>query len=226
MKTDSGKTVIEEMEAAGMNVEEVRRVWAFLSGLQGIGPEGRENRIACLRALAEIARENATARSAVTRWLDEVEYKLPEEAITFRLYYLEGDARPSIKQLARCLYISTSTVNRHNKRILEAMLPLVFGIDGIFQTDEERENAQKATRDRLEAVQGTGEGYPPYEKQKPLQGAIKFGRSDFMKSSNKKPTARTAPRGTPRSVPRGTTRIFPIVRETDGRRGPEGKGQP
>lgn len=47
-----------------------------------------------------------------------------------------------------------------------------------------------------------------------------------MKPTHKKPAPRTSPRIVPRAVPRtvirNTPRIYPIVREMDSQRGPEG----
>ena len=152
------KTELEAMEAAGLDMEAVRRGWVLMNSLQEIGPEARKNRLLFLRALAELARKNAAARSTVTGLLDVVGGKLPEEAATFRAYYLEGDTKPSARQIARRLCMDITTVHRHNRRILSAMLAPVFGVYGYFQTDSERETAQESKGSRQETAQAAGEG--------------------------------------------------------------------
>lgn len=149
---------LEAMEAAGLDMEEVRRGWAFMNSLQEITSEGRENRIAFVRALAELARENAAAHSIVERLLDRIGGNLQEEKATFRAYYLEGDKKPNARQIARRLCMDPATVYRHIRRILSEMLPLLFGIYGVSQTGEERETAQEAPGDRQETAGATGEG--------------------------------------------------------------------
>lgn len=120
------QTELEAMEAAGLDLEAVKRAAGFFSGLRDPGPEGRENRLLCLRALAELARENAAARLIVTELLDAIAGKLPAEAATFRGYYLDGDTKPSAHQLARVLYMDRATVFNHTRRIFAAMLPAAF----------------------------------------------------------------------------------------------------
>lgn len=145
------KTELEAMEAAGLDMEAVRRGWAFMNSLQETGPEGRKNRLLFLRALAELARKNTAARSIVERLLDLVGGKLPEEAATFRAYYLEGEKQPSARQIARERFIDPATVYRHNRVILSAMLAPVFGVNGYFQTDSEREPYQETAQERKRA---------------------------------------------------------------------------
>ena len=103
-----------------------------LAGLREVEPEARENRIAFLRALTELARENNIARAWIERLLQRVERRLPDEAITFRACYLEGDERQTAKEVGRRLFIDHRTVYRHNRRVLRAMLPAAFGVDGVF----------------------------------------------------------------------------------------------
>ncbi len=152
------KTELEAMKAAGVDMEEAGKAWAFLNSLWEPGPEGRKRRLDCLRALAELARENAAAGSIVGKLLDAVAGKLPDEANTFRAYYLDGERRPNTRQLARRLFVDPTTVHRHNKHILTAMLAPAFGVYGYFQTERERETAQEAPGGRQETPPGAGEG--------------------------------------------------------------------
>lgn len=122
----------ETIQAAGLTTKEVEAALSCLSGITEAGKEGRENRIAFLRALAGLARENDVARAAVVRLLDGVGRKLPEEAETFRAYYLEGNTHQTARQVGRRLCMDVRTVYSHNRRVLKAMLPLAFGIDGLF----------------------------------------------------------------------------------------------
>ena len=145
------KTELEMMEAAGLDMEAVRRRWAFMNSLQGIGPEGRKNRLLFLRALVELARKNAVARPIVERLLDLVGGKLPEEAATFRDYYLDGEKQPSARQIARRRFVDTRTIYRHNRVILSAMLVPVFGVNGYFRMDSEQEPYRETAQERKRA---------------------------------------------------------------------------
>lgn len=59
----------------------------------------------------------------------------PEEAAVFRAYYLDGDAKPTARQIGRRLCMDARTVHRYNRRILIAMLPVAFGVYGLFYPD-------------------------------------------------------------------------------------------
>lgn len=87
-----------------------------------------------MRALAELARGNHIAYACTERLLQCVERKLPDEAITFRMYYLTEDKRQTAKEVGRRLFIDHRTVYRHNRRVLMAMLPAAFGVDGVFRS--------------------------------------------------------------------------------------------
>ena len=153
------KTELDTMEAAGLDMEAMRQRLEFMNSLQEIGPEGRENRLAFLRALSELARENTAARSIVERLLDGIRDKrLQEKKATFRAYYLEGDTKTNARQTARRLCMDPATVYRHIRRILSEMLPLAFGIYGVYKADSEWEAALKAAISRQETAQGAGEG--------------------------------------------------------------------
>ena len=86
-------------------------------------------------ALAELSRENSAARSIVEKLLDAVNIKHSEEAIAFRAYYLDGKKKPTARQISRRLYIDVRTVYKYNRRILIAMLPVAFGVYGLFYPD-------------------------------------------------------------------------------------------
>lgn len=122
----------KEMREAKSDFEEVHEALETLSAIWEAGEEGQKNRIASLRALAELARENAAARSIVEKLLDAVGGKRPEEAAVFRAYYLEGKKMPTARQIARRLCMDVRTVHRYNRRILIAMLPVTFGVEGLF----------------------------------------------------------------------------------------------
>ncbi len=93
----------DEVLETKSDVEEVREALDTLSTIWEAGEEGQKNRIAFLRALADLARENAAARTIVTGLLDVVGGKRQEEAAVFRAYYLKGEKKPSARQIARCL---------------------------------------------------------------------------------------------------------------------------
>lgn len=163
------KPELEAMKAAGVDIEAVRRGWAFMNSLQETGPEGRRNRLIFLRALAELARKNPAARSIVEALLESVAGELPGEAETFRACYLEGEKQPTPRQAARRLCMDPSTVNRHNKRIFTAMLAPAFGVYGFFRTDLERRMAQEPPESRQETPQASLEGNSSYGNENAVQ---------------------------------------------------------
>ena len=110
----------------------------LLNGMEEIGPERRRDLVATVRALAELARENSVAREYLERRLVGVACSLPSEVETFRTCYLDGHRRESARQIGRRLHIDISTVHRHNRRVMEALLVYVFGIYGIFQEKASR----------------------------------------------------------------------------------------
>lgn len=71
----------------------------------------------------------------MNKLLDAVEGKRPEEAAVFRAYYLEGERKPTARQIGRRLCMDVRTVHRYNRRILIAMLPVAFGVYGLFYPD-------------------------------------------------------------------------------------------
>lgn len=134
------------------NREELERAVAFLRELQEISPEGKRARIAAIRALSELAREHPAARSYLEKLLEHVKKQLPEECQTYRALFLEGETKPSTRQIARRLHMDVVSVNRHARRVCGAMLPLVFGIGGVFRT------GPGAARGRPESTPGAGDG--------------------------------------------------------------------
>ena len=129
----------KEMQEIKCDFEEVHEALETISTIWEAGEEGQKNRIAFLRALAELTRENAAARSIVEKLLDAVSTKRSEEAAAFRAYYLEGKKKPTARQIARRLCMDVRTVYRCNRRILIAMLPVVFGVEGLFYPDSDLE---------------------------------------------------------------------------------------
>lgn len=117
---------------------------AYLEGLEELTPGQKAQRVELLRAIAGKARENAAARDFIERLLTVCVKKLHDEPKTFRAAYLDGDARPSARQLSRRLCLDIRSVHRHNRRVLEAMLLPAFGVYGVFQTDSEREREAAA----------------------------------------------------------------------------------
>ena len=108
----------------------------FFSGVTELTTEEKTRRVALVRSVAERARDNAEARSTVERWLEQVEPDMPQEAATFRAFYLDGETKPTARQVGRSLCMDKTSVFRHNRRVLKAMLPAVFGLDGLFQSAE------------------------------------------------------------------------------------------
>lgn len=131
----------KEAQKAKSNFEEAHEALEALGAIWEKGEEGQRNRIAFLRALAELARGNAAARSIVEKLLNLVGDKRPEEAAVFRAYYLEGEKKPTARQIARRLCMDVRTVHRYNRHILIAMLPVAFGVYGLFYPDSNQRRA-------------------------------------------------------------------------------------
>ena len=111
----------------------------LLNSMEEIGPERRRELMAIVRALAELARENSVAREYLERRLVGVACSLPSEVETFRACYLVGHRRESARQIGKLLHIDKSTVNRHNRRVMEALFVYMFGIYGVFQEKADQE---------------------------------------------------------------------------------------
>lgn len=141
---------MNERTAKVAGAERGRVIAEYLEGLEELTPAQMGERVAALRMLANRARENAAARAIIERLLTFCVRSLPDEAETFRFYYLDGDKRPSDRQAARRLCLDKRSVHRHNRRILEAMTPAAFGVYGVFQTDSERERGNGMTEQERE----------------------------------------------------------------------------
>lgn len=115
------------------DLKQMGETWQLLDRLEEIGPARRRELVVMVRALAETARGNRVAREYLERHLVAVSRSLPSEAETFRAYYLNGCRSESARQIGRRLHIDTSTVHRHNRRVMEELLVYVFGIYGVFQ---------------------------------------------------------------------------------------------
>lgn len=129
------------MDMEYFTVEELKQMVEaqhLLDSMEEIGPERRRELVAIVRALAELSRENSVAREYLERRLEAVARSLPDEVETFRACYLDGHRRESARQIGRRLHIDMSTVHRHNRRVMEALLVYVFGIYGVFQEKASR----------------------------------------------------------------------------------------
>lgn len=136
LKEDSRMNIEpKEMQEIKSDFEEVHEALETISTIWEAGEEGQRNRIAFLRALADLARGNAAARSIAEKLLDAVGGKRSEEAAVFRAYYLEGEKKPTARRTARRFCMDVRTVHRYNRRILIAMLPVAFGVEGLFYPD-------------------------------------------------------------------------------------------
>lgn len=115
------------------DLKQMGETWKMLGHLEEIGPARRRELVVMVRALAERAKENRVAREYLERHLVAVSRSLPSEVETFRACYLDGHRRESARRIGRRLHIDTSTVHRHNRRVMEDLLVYVFGIYGVFQ---------------------------------------------------------------------------------------------
>lgn len=132
----------KELQEVKSDFEKVHEALETLSTIWEAGEEGQRSRIEFLRAISELARENGAARSIAEKLLDAVGGKRPEEAAVFRAYYLKGKKKPTARQIARRLCMDVRTVYRYNRRILIAMLPVAFGVEGLFYPDSDLERVK------------------------------------------------------------------------------------
>lgn len=102
----------------------------FFSSHTELTIQEKDGRVAAIREIADHAREDASARSFVEWLVQQLETELPTEAQTFRAYYLDG---LTARQAGRALHMDKRSVHRCNRRIMEAMLPLAFGLDGLYK---------------------------------------------------------------------------------------------
>lgn len=101
----------------------------FFSSHAELMAAGKAERVAVIRDIADRSREDAATRS-YTEWLaQEIEPELPMETAVFRAYYLDGQ---TARQVSHTLSMDKRSVYRCINRGLEAMLPLVFGLDGLW----------------------------------------------------------------------------------------------
>ena len=110
--------------------ESQRWMRELFSGLRELTPETKASRVGIIRGMA---RGDASARSTIEWALGHIAETMPAEASVFRATYLEGRTARSV---GRDLHMDKRTVYRLNRRVLESMLPLLFGLDGIYEETE------------------------------------------------------------------------------------------
>lgn len=101
----------------------------FFSSHAELTVSGKAECVAVIRGIAERFYEDAAARSYAEWLAEQIEPELPMEAAVFRAYYLDGQ---TARQVSRALSMDKRSVYRCINRGLEAMLPLAFGLDGLF----------------------------------------------------------------------------------------------
>lgn len=95
-------------------------------------PEEKQQRTAAIRSIAERSRADAAARS-YTEWIvEQIKPGLPMEAQVFQACYLDGANRPTARQVGHDLNMDKRSVYRCIRRLLDAALPLVFGLGGLY----------------------------------------------------------------------------------------------
>lgn len=108
----------------------------FFSTHRKLTPEEKRQRTAAIRNIMERSREDTAARS-YTEWLvEQIKPELPMESQVFRACYLDGASRPTARQVGHDLSMDKRSVHRCIRRVLDAALPLVFGLDGLFTADK------------------------------------------------------------------------------------------
>ncbi len=102
----------------------------FFSDLVELTAEEKQGRTAAIRGIAERSRTDSAAQSYVKWLVQQIEPDLPMEAQVSRVYYLDGQ---TARQVGRALCMDKRSIYRCICWGLDAMRPLVFGLDGIFK---------------------------------------------------------------------------------------------
>ena len=108
----------------------------FFSRHRELTPEEKAERVVVIRSIAERSRVDAEARSYMEWLTEQVGPDLPMEVQAFRACYLDGVSRPTSRQVGRARSMDKRSVHRCIRRTLEAMLPLAFGLDGLYAADK------------------------------------------------------------------------------------------
>lgn len=109
-----------------------RLLCELVNGLAGQGAH-----IKCVEALrrfSNTAREDARAREMLEDALQkaaQLSQKVEAAAPFYRAMYLEGDSRPSAKEIGRRFYVDKRSVFRYVNTVLEALAVLFFGVVGV-----------------------------------------------------------------------------------------------
>ena len=127
------------MENENTRKEETRTAaLVLLCELEQRGQAGKAGYIAAIRSIAGKTRQDGKAHRLLSAALERA--NIPQEcAEVFKAYYLEGDGRPTPRELMRRFYINPRTVYRQNRKALEALLIPLFGVDGLFLEPLEQE---------------------------------------------------------------------------------------
>lgn len=101
----------------------------FFSSHRELTLKEKAQRVSAIRTIAIQVREDADARSYVEWLVKQIERDMPTEAQIFQACYLNGQTARSV---GRAYHMDKRSVHRCNRRALEAMLPLAFGLGGIY----------------------------------------------------------------------------------------------
>lgn len=89
---------------------------------------------------AECARYDTEVREILTRKLDMSVKCYPElerSANIFRAVYLDGDTKPTRREIGERFYIDKSGISRHTKKVLRILVVMLFAVAGIEWESEE-----------------------------------------------------------------------------------------
>lgn len=86
------------------------------------------------RKAADCARKDTEVRKILTHKLDMCVKCYPEietSANIFRAVYLDGDTRPTYKQIGIKNFMSKRTVPRHTGKVFRILVVMLFGVAGV-----------------------------------------------------------------------------------------------
>lgn len=86
------------------------------------------------RKAADCARKDIEVRETLTRKLDmsvKCYPKLEKSANIFRAIYIDGDTRPTYKEIGERFFIDKRTVSRHTDKVFRILVVMLFGVAGV-----------------------------------------------------------------------------------------------
>ena len=123
----------------------IAREWDALRGcVEGLTDwteerEAERMKAVAVKGIARKARKDPAAREQVESLLSAVALFMPEQARTFKAFYLDVDSRISARQLASRRYVSAKKVLEDNRKVFRAMCFPAMVCNGYMKAKAEQE---------------------------------------------------------------------------------------